>query len=882
MWETAPFTHIVKRNKKNTLGNEFLDANLSLHRIQSYSPSIRVFDGKNGIHKVGEKLFDIRKFATVTDEKNNSLVSVSDAAKKVKEWLNKARIHVGGMGKSNGMARLELTFQSKSLDFVVLEKGIDTSIRTFHQSTKVYSGSLVANFAKISLLAFEGISNALFHWFGPHSNISEPTSWDVFSEVWNYLTHVATHFFDGRRSYLTNRLYSPRLGYIFSRPFLNPSWTGINQAIISICSDDNLEKLRHIWYEKSKMMDSYKRATNTNLTSSILDLDNKFEIKLSALHHLVSANCRTNINDAVACSHCQTISSSIDSKKESWKQHPCNWNDFMNSSSTSLPRDIDIRGPLFDSYLTRVTQLLSQSQLESLTAIMGTNQNCFLTGVAGSGKSFLLKVFYPMMIRMYGFCGVSVTGPTNIAASNVCGKTIHKFFGLIADSPSEAMIYEINDGNLQKLLRNHIDNLNRLSPHVIQNVALCQVLIIDEAGMIDCATMNFVDQFFRMVKMSENPFGGVRIILIGDVLQLEPVQKKAFSNNNKAFYEHHTFKKFFVAYLRTNIRQQDDAEFLNALNKIRIGDGTAAEYLIKFVSPLNNTSKITLQMARSKKDIPLNERDRHKLDSRIKYFGLQNSRIRLKNNGSEEYNLEISNLDKRIDNAEDTGYSDLIVCHDNIERTIYTTLKNSRHELTRCYSQDRQSLYPPLEWRNETLKNMLLKLLPVLDIYVGMSCRVTYPTKSEYVCTNALVVIKGFEVVDNKVAEIHVESVEKKIKVSLIPVTISESILHHEISRTQFGLIDSAALVPWSLQCLTISDNIFYDNSRSSTTSSAVKGALYTIISRVKRKEQFSYLHSITYEEISHGVSVKGKNFDDKYRLQDCVIFNMIPFDIVY
>ena len=883
-YSISPRTHTKKRGE--VLGHVILDENKSLHRIQSYSPNFRVFHGKNGI---AENLFDIRKYTTGTDEKDRSLICLSDASKKVDEWLEFANENIAVIRKSCGMARLELTFHSKNLDYDIFDTGVETLIRTFRESTKVYSASLIANLAEISLLSFEGISRALFYWFGPNSYITEPISWNVFSEVWNYLTHFATHFFDGRRSYLTNRIFSPRLGYIFSRPFINPSWTGIREAMNLICGGDNLEKLRRAWYSKSKMMDSYAHSITTNLTSSILNLDNNIEVKISALLELLNAHSRSDqrhINDAVACSHCQTICSTMNSSKNAWAQHPCDWNNLMNSSSSSTKRNIDIRTEEFDLYLKKMTKLLSQSQSESLGAIMSSNQNCFLTGVAGSGKSFLLKVFYPMMIRIYGFSGIWITGPTNIAASNVFGKTLHKFLGLIVNPNTDDMIYEKNNMKFESLLKGHIDYLNSHNPVVIQNATLCQVLIIDEAGMIDSAVLNFIDKFLREVKgCPEKDFGGVRIILIGDVMQLEPFQPNRYKHLNNIFFQHDTFKNFFVAYLRSNMRQQDDAPFLDALNKIRIGDGSAAMYLSEFVSILNNTSKSTLTLARLKKDLPFeNEKN---MNSRIQWYGLQRSRIQTNAQyRHKDYDDELKKIDTRILNAKDTGYTDLIVCHDNIENKLYTNLKNAnqKEEKFQCVSVDSflspYSKQPVLTWLAETKIQIDKKLIPVLVVYKGMSCRVTYETDNKYVCTNALVVIEDIIVADGKVTHIDLITCEKNMKVRISPVTICETFTYssvaYEFSRSQFGVVDSAGLVPWNLQCLTISGNLFYDNSRSSNNKYSTKGLLYTIISRVKRKEQLSYLHSITSEEIEHGVNLKAKIFDDKYRLQDGVIFDII------
>jgi hypothetical protein len=146
-----------------------------------------------------------------------------------------------------------------------------------------------------------------------------------------------------------------------------------------------------------------------------------------------------------------------------------------------------------------------------------------------------------------------------------------------------------------------------------------------------------------------------------------------------------------------------------------------------------------------------------------------------------------------------------------------------------------------------------------------MCCRVTYPIDNDFVCTNSLVVITDITICPKSelVTNITIKSMDKNVSVTIVPVTIIEKFsaaiygrqLEHEYSRTQFGLIDSSGLVPWNLQCLILSCPVFYDNSRSSSNQYSTKGLLYTII---------------------NGVSTRAKAFDDKYRLRDGVVFNVL------
>ena len=182
-------------SKKHPTGNTNLDDNKSLYRVQSYSPNLRTPNSADGVQKLGESLMDIRALVNTTDANEKSYVNLHVAAERSKEWVKLARSHIQELKNNCGMARLELTFVSKDLsDDTVFAEGISTLVNTFVNSTKVYSADLVANLAEISLHAFEGISNALLTWF-QGTYIQLLPCWNVFAEVWQYLTFVATSFF---------------------------------------------------------------------------------------------------------------------------------------------------------------------------------------------------------------------------------------------------------------------------------------------------------------------------------------------------------------------------------------------------------------------------------------------------------------------------------------------------------------------------------------------------------------------------------------------------------------------------------------------------------------------------------------------------------------
>ena len=320
-----PHTHKINKKMmaKNSTNNSLINNNTSVRRIQSYSPNLRGPHGSNGIQKLAEKLMDIRSLVLPTDSSKQSYVDLQKASKTASQWLNSAKEHVHLLRKYCGMGRLEITFETNNFDDTILEKGIKTVMETFVHSTKVYNGDLVASLAEISLLAFEGIFNALTLWFQPN-NISIAPCWDTFGEVWQFLTYVATSFFSGQRSYQSKASYTPRLGYMFCRPLINPSWDGINTAIDNICHNkDNLSQHLSEWNKTRNV-----QATDIcSLYTKVCNVDKKFDTKFNSFLRLLDADCNSKLRimDAVACIYCMTITSKVESEQLGWTDHPCNY-----------------------------------------------------------------------------------------------------------------------------------------------------------------------------------------------------------------------------------------------------------------------------------------------------------------------------------------------------------------------------------------------------------------------------------------------------------------------------------------------------------------------------------------------------------------------------
>ncbi len=188
-----------------------------------------------------------------------------------------------------------------------------------------------------------------------------------------------------------------------------------------------------------------------------------------------------------------------------------------------------------------------------------TSHNIFLTGKAGTGKTtFLHNLKADSPKRMI------VTAPTGVAAINAGGVTLHSFFQL----PLRPFV---PDGETQPQGERH-----RFSKEKINIIKSLDLLVIDEVSMVRSDLLDAVDSALRRYRRSDLPFGGVQLLMIGDLLQLLPVVRP---EEWSMLREHYDSCYFFssTALRRTevipielkHIYRQSDADFIQLLNCVR-------------------------------------------------------------------------------------------------------------------------------------------------------------------------------------------------------------------------------------------------------------------------------------------------------------------------
>jgi ATP-dependent DNA helicase PIF1 len=205
-----------------------------------------------------------------------------------------------------------------------------------------------------------------------------------------------------------------------------------------------------------------------------------------------------------------------------------------------------------------------------LSFIDQTNQNIFLTGKAGTGKTTLLR-----KIKEQGKKKMAVVAPTGVAAMNAKGTTINSFFQLPPGSffPGDISLENLQSGILS--IQSMVSELsyNREKLNLFTELEL---LVIDEVSMVRSDLLDVIDALLRNVRRNNDPFGGVQLLLIGDLYQLPPVTKRedwAFLSRAYAspyFFDALVIRRNPLLQIElTTVFRQTEPEFIGILNDIR-------------------------------------------------------------------------------------------------------------------------------------------------------------------------------------------------------------------------------------------------------------------------------------------------------------------------
>lgn len=200
---------------------------------------------------------------------------------------------------------------------------------------------------------------------------------------------------------------------------------------------------------------------------------------------------------------------------------------------------------------------MTQGEAQKLL-MMG--KNVYLTGQAGSGKTYLLNEYVKFLKK--NKVGVAVTASTGIAATHLNGTTIHSWSGI-------GIKKTMADPDIARLKANQLASSKIQTP---------KVLIIDEISMFHSYRLDAVNKVCKTIRGNPQPFGGLQVILCGDFFQLPPIADEGYERSSFAYkseaWEELDLK---VCYLDEQHRQWDE-ELLRILNDIRSGDVDEGTY----------------------------------------------------------------------------------------------------------------------------------------------------------------------------------------------------------------------------------------------------------------------------------------------------------------
>lgn len=204
--------------------------------------------------------------------------------------------------------------------------------------------------------------------------------------------------------------------------------------------------------------------------------------------------------------------------------------------------------------MSEIAKILNKNQLNAFDEIERTNYNVLILGQAGTGKSTFVN-YLKSASKKRIICAC----PTAVSALNIGGQTIHSLFQI---QPLDFIMPEFL--KLKAKPRNILSGAD--------------VLIIDEISMVAPDLLDAVDILSRQARRSNEPFGGLQVVAIGDLFQLPPVITKDatdyylqnYEHEKAYFFDSNVYKRAnFIRYNFDMVYRQNDAFLLNNLCKLR-------------------------------------------------------------------------------------------------------------------------------------------------------------------------------------------------------------------------------------------------------------------------------------------------------------------------
>ena len=193
---------------------------------------------------------------------------------------------------------------------------------------------------------------------------------------------------------------------------------------------------------------------------------------------------------------------------------------------------------------------------------INSSRNIYISGVGGTGKSYLLKELCKHFTDAGKIC--SLTSTTGVSAFNIGGQTIHSWCGVV--------IPEKIPEDIPLWLKRKAESIkNRKRPY--DRIMATEILFIDEISMLGSSYLEILDWICKHLRGVDKPFGGIQIVCSGDMLQLPPV------NDGMPFISEAWKDLNFLYYTLQKRHRFPDPDFADLLGRARIGSLTDADIL---------------------------------------------------------------------------------------------------------------------------------------------------------------------------------------------------------------------------------------------------------------------------------------------------------------
>jgi hypothetical protein len=496
----------------------------NIARIQQYNVDARLAIGESGLQKpLSAKLGAI---PAVEDAGSHAVSIRLDACRdKVTQFHTAVDTHFKALSASGGYGRVEIavphTEQSSALP--TLRSAIHDVLTIVQHHTYAYDpsvwGALVRFYSQGLRSRIECAILAMGQDSGLSASVEDVRRRDEVNEVVaEVLNGTIKPFYSGRRTLDNPTRTLPRTSFALNRPILCKLRTHLAQRRESILTTQGQDWLK-LFYEELGLMHNSMRpipdfvATHKNYLPSS------------------AATCR-------ACPTCYTIFAERNS------------DDFLRHVCPNRRPWISLTSPTFLNHHAKLVGPLTTAQKLLITLLEdGFSLNIFLAGFGGTGKSTAVRAAAEHLCIKFGLDALALLAFTNIAATQIRGTTISSFVGCTTEELWDEGERRGKWSDITaRFLRDHTERAE-----LLRNTL--RYVFVDEVGMITASELDFLEYFLRAVKGKELPFGGVKVILIGDPLQVPPV---ALKPGKGFFFQSTTFcaseSRFVVLYLKNVLR----------------------------------------------------------------------------------------------------------------------------------------------------------------------------------------------------------------------------------------------------------------------------------------------------------------------------------------